>query len=347
MVCNNIDYQFTKVPTKIYLCMDNNCRSMLFTLIQLSTMYADEQGWFFRTNADLEAETGLSKKVMDGTLDALLQKRLIDFVPQQQGKGVKQTSRWYMVNYNTFIEYETLSIEDCMKNPKYQIVTSDYKAGAFGWQGKEFAGVQASSSLSSPPTSTPTSSPTITPASTTTSSPAQPSASLDVPTSIDNIENTECINNIDIKFNNNLLLNNYLENSTTNLDVTEAVEYDDTGTENNYKHSNNYLSENHRNRVMDELLEYANSHHTQILNDTLNHFNEAANNILSQPSKKDFMMLCFKHVDTHGKMEVAARNNIYNAIKDQGIDNDYDFEQTFYDLSQYYIKFKNANKPLE
>ena len=156
-------------------------------------MYADEQGWFFRTNADLEAETGLSKKVMDGTLDALLQKRLIDFVPQQQGKGVKQTSRWYMVNYNIFLEYEPLSVEDCMKNPKYQIVTSDYKARAFSWQGKEFAGVQASSSLSASPTSTPTSSPTTAPASTTTSSLAQPSATLNEPTSIDNIENTEFI----------------------------------------------------------------------------------------------------------------------------------------------------------
>lgn len=257
---------------------------------------------------------------------------------------LRECANGYSVLHNTFLEYESLSIEDCMKNPKYQIVTSDYKAGAFSWQGKEFAGVQASSSLSTSPTSTPTSSPTLTPASTTTSLPAQPSATLDVPTSIDNIENTECINNIDIKFNNNLLLNNYLENSTTSLNVTEAVEYDDTKTENSHKHSKNYLLESRRNQMMDELLAYANSHHTQILNDTLNHFNEAANNILSQPSKKSFIMLCFKHVDTYGMMEMAARENIYKAIRDQGIDNDYDFEQTFYDLSQYYIKFKNADQ---
>lgn len=335
MVCNSIDYQFTKVPTKIYLCMDNNCRSMLFTLIQLSTMYADEQGWFFRSNADLEAETKLSRKVMDGTLDALLKRNLIDFVPQQQGKGVKQTSRLYMVNYKTFLDYESLSVEDCMKNPKYQIVTSDYKSGIFSWQGKEFSGKQASLSLTSSPTSTPTSSPSSTHVSMPTSSPAQPCTLPDVTTNIDNEENIENSNNKSIISLNN----NYLELDDTIIKENDSIEYDETETRNNYKHSKTFLSEGCRNRMMDELLEYANSHQSQILNTNLNELNEAANFILS--SKKDFMMLCLKQIDTHGKMEKVAREYIYKAIIEQGIDNDYDFEQTFHDLSQYYIKFKN------
>ena len=91
---------------------------------------------------------------------------------------------------------------------------------------------------------------------------------------------------------------------------------------------------------MDELLEYANSHQSQILNTNLNELNETAKLILS--SKKDFMMLCMKHVDTHGMMEKVARENIYKTIKEQGVDNDFEFEQTFYDLSQYYIEYKNS-----
>lgn len=195
MACNSNDYQFTKVPTKLYLCLDNNCRSMLFTLIQLSTMFGDEQGWFFRSNADMEAETGLSKKVMDGTLDALLQKGLIDFIPQQQGQGVKQSSRKYKVNYDSFLAYEKITLDDCIKNPEYKVFTSDYKGGAFSWKGKEWAGKKASLSLGSTPASTPTSTPTL----------SQPQHK--VPTSKDTIDIGDNINNI--------LKINYLSNSIT------------------------------------------------------------------------------------------------------------------------------------
>ncbi len=190
----------------MFLCLDNNCRSMLFTLIQLSSMYADEQGWFFRSTADLEAETGLSKKVMDGTLDAMLKKNLVDFIPQQQGKGVKQTSRKYRVNFHAFLNFEKCFIEDCIKNPDYKIVTSDYKNGAFSWQGKEWAGKRASLSLSGTTTSIPT--------STKVSPQPQPK----VPTSIDTKENKEIIN----KRENNLLNINYLSNSKTTVEGNGA-----------------------------------------------------------------------------------------------------------------------------
>ena len=200
MTCNSIDYQFTKVPTKLFMCLDGNCRSVLFTLIQLSTMLADEQGWFFRSNADLEAETKLSRKVIDGALDALLRKGLVDFVPQQQGQGVKQTSRLYYVNFGSFLEYESVSVDDCIKNPKYQIVTSDYKSGSFAWKGKEWANKRASLSLTS------------TLPSSVTSTPTSPQPQPKVPTSIDTIENEDNIN-----INNNKLLNiNYLYNSSIN-----------------------------------------------------------------------------------------------------------------------------------
>lgn len=208
MTCNSIDYQFTKVPTKLYMCLDNNCRSMLFTLIQLSSMYADEQGWFFRASADLEAETKLSRRVIDGTLDALLRSNIIDFIPQQQGAGVKQTSRVYKVNHKTFLNYENISIDDCIKNPKYQIVTSDYKKGSFTWHGKEWVGKAASLSLTSTPTSTPTSS--------------EPQHK--VTTSIDNVDNTDTLNNLNrnsLNIFNNIISKN--GNDITKEQVNEST----------------------------------------------------------------------------------------------------------------------------
>lgn len=147
------DYHFIQVPTNLYLCMDRNCRELLITLIQLSTMYADKDGWFFRSNADIEAESNLKHgTTLNGALDALLSQGIIDFIPQQQGKGVKQTSRKYKVNFNSFKKYETIPIEDCIKNPDCKINTSNYSRG-FVWQGKEFAGKKASLALTSEKTS--------------------------------------------------------------------------------------------------------------------------------------------------------------------------------------------------
>ena len=68
----SLGYQFTAIPTNLMACMDLNCRSMLFALIQLSSYYADKDGWFFRTNEDLRAESRLSENLVRATLSTLL-----------------------------------------------------------------------------------------------------------------------------------------------------------------------------------------------------------------------------------------------------------------------------------
>ena len=174
---SKIKYRFTPIPTNLYLCLDINCRSVLVSLIQLSQLYATDNGWFFRTNTDLEAETLLSKNVLSGALDALYQEGIIDIIPQEKGKGVKQHARKYKVNFDRFRDYEKLSLEDCMKNPDYAITTCDYKHGAPSFQ------------QSLKPTSLQTSLPTS------------------LPTSLqsdNNIENIDIEENIENKYNNNI-----------------------------------------------------------------------------------------------------------------------------------------------
>ena len=92
MTCN---YKFTRVPQNLYRCMDNNCRSTLVALVQLSDYYsnsenANKEGWFFRTNAMLEIDTNLSKNVLKGALDALYQNGIIEIKPQAKGRGKNQ-----------------------------------------------------------------------------------------------------------------------------------------------------------------------------------------------------------------------------------------------------------------
>lgn len=125
----NWDYQFVPVPLNLFNCLDNNCRSVLFTLIQLSSYYGKEEngGWFYRTNGDLGDQCNLSKNVLNGALDALYRNGIVDVIPCEKGGGKKQIGRKYRVLFNSFKKYEEISIEDTIKNPDYKIKTCDYK----------------------------------------------------------------------------------------------------------------------------------------------------------------------------------------------------------------------------
>lgn len=121
-----IGYQFVPVPLKLFLCCDNNCRSVLASLIQLDSIFAGEDGWFFCSNADLQVETNLSKNVLNAALDALYQKEIVYIKPERKGRGEKQKSRLYKLNKDAFVHYDKYSIENCMKHPLYEIKTVPY-----------------------------------------------------------------------------------------------------------------------------------------------------------------------------------------------------------------------------
>lgn len=102
---------------------------MLFTLIQLSTYYAKEDGFFFRTNEDLKAESNLSENLVRATLSSLYDNGLI--IVSSVGKSKGTTPNYFKVNFESFIKWESLSIEECMKNPMYKIETADYRHKGF------------------------------------------------------------------------------------------------------------------------------------------------------------------------------------------------------------------------
>jgi len=127
---DKIGYQFTAIPTNLYNCCDNNVRSMLFTLIQLSSYYADKDGWFFRTNEDLRAQARLSENLVRATLSTLYKIGVIEI--RSVGKGKSKTPNRFKVNFNEFLKWEEHSIDDCCKHPDFEIETDNYKAK--GWQ---------------------------------------------------------------------------------------------------------------------------------------------------------------------------------------------------------------------
>ncbi len=125
----NIGYQFTPTPTNLMACLDNNCRNMLWTLIQLSSYYADNEGWFFRTNEDLKAQCGLGEKVVRACLSTLHNIGIVEV--KSVGKGNGKIPNYYRLVYDKFNDWEKISLEDCIKNPRYKIETENYKAK--GW----------------------------------------------------------------------------------------------------------------------------------------------------------------------------------------------------------------------
>lgn len=103
---------------------------MLFTLVQLSSYYADSDGWFFRTNEDLRAQSKLSENLVRATLSTLYNNGIVEI--RTVGKGKSKTPNRFKVNFNEFLKWEEHSIDDCCKHPDLQIETDNYKAK--GWQ---------------------------------------------------------------------------------------------------------------------------------------------------------------------------------------------------------------------
>lgn len=103
---------------------------MLFTLVQLSSYYADSDGWFFRTNEDLRAQARLSENLVRATLSTLYKIGVIDV--KSVGKGKSKTPNRFKVIFNEFLKWEKHSIDDCCKHPDFEIATDNYKAK--GWQ---------------------------------------------------------------------------------------------------------------------------------------------------------------------------------------------------------------------
>lgn len=126
----DLNYQFIPIPLNLWMCMDLNCRSMLGTLIQLSSYYAKEDGWFFRTNEDLRVESSLSENLVRATLSTFYRIGIIDVMTV--GKGKSKTPNKFRLDVSRFGDWEKYSLDDCMKHPDFRIETDNYKAK--GWQ---------------------------------------------------------------------------------------------------------------------------------------------------------------------------------------------------------------------
>lgn len=127
-----MDYNFIAVPTNLYFALDNNLRVALTTLIQLSSVFADQDGFFFRTNEDLQADFKMGKNLTIAVLESLYQYGLLQV--KSVGFTKKNTKRqvnFFKVNFSAFKDYEQYNIYTITKNEELHLDTVDYKAKDF------------------------------------------------------------------------------------------------------------------------------------------------------------------------------------------------------------------------
>nr|DAO73556.1 MAG TPA: hypothetical protein [Caudoviricetes sp.] len=193
------------------MLLDNNCRSMLFTLIQLSSCYANEDGYFFRSNSDLQTESNLSKNLVIVTIDTLYTNGLVDV--KCGGNKCKKIANYYKLNFDKMLEYEKYSLEET-KNPDNKITTLKYKNSDYVPSYKNTAKITA-----------------IETATNTAKSEHQKPQKVNTNIDSTNIDIIENINNKESNIYNNILLEN-----EKNLEVVDSAEADvntSTSTEDN------------------------------------------------------------------------------------------------------------------
>lgn len=204
----SLDYQFTAVPTQLMILLDVNCRSMLFTLCQLSSYYSDAGGKFFRTNADLSEESRLSQKLVIASIDTLYRHGIINV--WSVGKSNGKHSNYFRLNVDRFKDFERLSMDE-LKNPEFQIEMVNYREKGYTPLYLKDADVSASTSVPITDNQATSSQDSLFPLPEHTTSaiteivPAssQSTNNIDSIENTDNIENEDTINNKETNILNN------------------------------------------------------------------------------------------------------------------------------------------------
>lgn len=126
---STVGYQFTPMPKKLTHLLDVNLRSMLFALVDASDYFADEDGWFYRSNADLQIDSAMSQNLVKATVDTLFIYSLLEVTCV--GKGKKREPNGYRLNKGMFLFFERLDMNSDIKRPENKINTVEYKGSGY------------------------------------------------------------------------------------------------------------------------------------------------------------------------------------------------------------------------
>ena len=126
---NKVGYQFTPIPKHLMHLLDVNCRTMLFSLVDDSNYFTNSEGWFYRSNSDLQNDSKLSKNLVTVTIDTLFLYGIVDV--SCVGKGNGKQPNGYRLCAERFPFFEQLNMNTDICRPENQIKTIDYKGSGY------------------------------------------------------------------------------------------------------------------------------------------------------------------------------------------------------------------------
>ena len=246
---NTVGYQFTPTPKQLMHLLDVNCRTMLFALIDDSNYFANADGWFYRTNSDLQNDSKLSKNLVTVTIDTLFHYCIVDVSCVGKGKGKKPNG--YKVNTDRFTFFEQLNMNTDIGRPENQIETVTYKGSGYSpsyLQDKPLRlkpmlkdGVITWIPINAP--NTPTPSRTIDDTSSITNDVTKSDNNIN---SIDNRDSKESIDNKDNLLNNNKLNKELKEKEVIEKETLVSLCEEANSTESQPKEGMNENLNNHQ-----------------------------------------------------------------------------------------------------
>ena len=127
---NTLNYQFTAVPTNLYFALDTNLRNALVVMLQLQQMYGDSDGYFYRTNEDLQKDFRVGKNLTIAIIESLFRYELLQ-VKSVGFKNSKKQVNLYHINTEKFTEFEQFNTYTITNTKELQLETVDYRAKGF------------------------------------------------------------------------------------------------------------------------------------------------------------------------------------------------------------------------
>ena len=127
-----LNYNFIPVPSNLYFALDVNLRNALTVFVQLSSYYADTDGYFFRTVEDLQKDFKFGKNLTIAVIESLYQYNLL----QVKSVGFTKKNRtkqlnFYRVNFEHFKNFENYNLYTITNNEELHLETVDYRAKGF------------------------------------------------------------------------------------------------------------------------------------------------------------------------------------------------------------------------
>ena len=127
------EYQFIQVPMILFYTLEGMTRDVLVTLIQISSNYANDNGYFFYPIESIAKLLNCDKRLVQAGIETLHRNNILEVKTGIKQKnpltgGVRTLPHIFRVKFERFHEFEQISISDILNDREYNTIKSvNYK----------------------------------------------------------------------------------------------------------------------------------------------------------------------------------------------------------------------------